>query len=262
MIRINDFSDKFRRELSLVCHGSPYGARIESYYNAYIGARYSFVEFWLCSCGDAPITAICRYYNSVIICGECGDEAENFVAMLSPHSVLTSAENKILINGFTRREGETMVYRPTSDILMPLLDKRFVLRRSEGDMLSLHDTYSLLSDVFSIGSPAPFDDYFVDMSHRVRHGVSDVYNVYWGDEPISTLSVFAISESAAVLGGIATKRTYQHQGIASAVLRSVTETLSEHGRCIFLHRERKIGIYEKCGFQPTGRWAQLDRQVK
>ena len=256
MIRINDASTDFERQLKKLCEGSPYGARIESYFTAYSGRRYSFLEFWLGEENGVPVCAICRYYSAVTICGAVNGETADFVRMLSPDSVLCGGVSDVFFAGMTKKTGETLVCTRRADREIQLPSGCTAARLS-GEMRPLRGVYDLLRNSFDETSTGSFDDFFVDLSHRIRHGVSDVYAVYCGGDIVSTLTVTAKTDTAAVLGSIATKSDRRREGLAGFLVSLALNDTCKNGRQVFLHREKPISVYERAGFETVGAWSQF-----
>lgn len=259
MIIINDFSDLFLSELKRVCVDSPFGARIDALYDAYNKQRYSFIEFWLEKQNEKTTAAFCRYYDAVIFCGEGSDEASDFIKLLSPCSVLYDKDSLLNITRMKRSEGETMQYFPEKCIYSPTLDDKYILYRSGGDMKPLKDVYNLLQSSFPNEQIGSFDDFFVDISHRVRHNSAEVYAIYYNNTLVSTLTVTAKTDTVAVIGSIATFDEYRCKGIAGALLSNISEQHFKEGRKVFLHRKEKILLYERCGFEVVGKWIETVR---
>ncbi len=259
MICADDFSHSFATELNKVCEHSPYGARIAAYYSAYRGKQYNFLDTWLCRENGRAVCALSRYYNTVVICGKCSEEIRGFIEMLSPKIIFADAALEIKPKNMIEVSGETMICtHMITDI--PILPEGLRCKRLTGEMRQLRKVYDLLREHYysagesSMLSLGEFDEYFVDISHLIRHGAADVYAVYDGDRIVSSLSVTARSDTAAVIGNIVTHTQYRRNGLAEYLLAAAVNEICKSGREVFLHREKKISIYEKMKFEVTGNW--------
>lgn len=257
MICANDFGRKFELRLGEICSHSPSGARIMSYFNAYHGIKYDFLDFWIqkSDSGTAPC-ALCRYYSTLMICGEPCDKAEleDFVCMLSPSVILCDAEYDFS-DSYERTCGEIM----TCKKLIAPSEPYQSIHRSLSDMAYLKKIYSLLCRTDDRIAPNCFEDYFLDLSHKIRHASAEVYSIYEGSEPISTAAVTSLSGSAAVIGCVATDHEYRNKGLASSLVYYITDRHMKKGREVFLQREKKIGLYEKLGFEVCGTWYEYKK---
>ena len=133
----------------------------------------------------------------------------------------------------------------------------------ESNMRNLKTVYDILCAENDDTEMLPdFESYFLDMSHRIRHGTARVYVVTnkFG-EAVSTASVLASSKTAAVVGCVATDYDNRNRGYASALIAYVTGKELSQNRTVFLHREKQISVYEKIGFKTIGSWTEY-RHVK
>ncbi len=74
--------------------------------------------------------------------------------------------------------------------------------------------YPLLCDVFGDAMPA-FDDWYVDVSHRLRHDNCTVAGIAWDDETVSTAMTVAQTSQAVVIGAVATAPKARKRGFAA-----------------------------------------------
>lgn len=256
MIIINDFSRGFELDLVRLCNKSPYGARIISYHTAYHGRKYDFLDFWIqYSDSKKAVCAFCRYYSTLIICGFAGDfsETEDFIKMLSPSNILCDSRLDIDLN-MPFEQGETMICKRVNDI--QLCTDTIV--RINSDMSKLRKVYSLLCEAEGSAAPLPdFEEYFLDISHRIRHGVSEVYAIFDKEKNIvSTASLIAKSSTSSVIGCVATNVKSRGRGLASSMVHRITQKELAESRDVYLHRKRIIPIYEKIGFETVGNWKE------
>lgn len=260
MIAANDFSRKFEIDLHNVCKTSPYGARIVSYYESYHGTKYTFLDFWLQrdECGFA-CCAFCRYYSTVIICGEPCDisEAEQFVMMLAPISVMCSGElNLDLKMHFI--EGETMRCRKLADNKI-IAESNCEIQRINSDTRGLRDMYDLLLSVNGNKDALPeFGCFYPDIAHRIRHGTAEVCAVYQDGKMVSTAAIVAKSPDSAVIACVATAFESRSKGYATVLVGDLTKKMLAQGRAVYLHRERKLHLYDRLGFKPCGSWREYN----
>lgn len=87
-----------------------------------------------------------------------------------------------------------------------------------------------------------FEPWYLDMSHRVRHGVSRCYSS--GD---SALVVQHEIGGEALISQVCTRQGCEGRGSASGLLREVCGGLS--ARAYVLCEHSLCGFYEKCGFE-------------
>lgn len=252
MISANDLSREFEDSLKSLCKGSPYGARIFSYYAAYYGKQYDFLNFWIQKdVNGRGICVLCRYYSTLIICGvtENLKEIIDFIKMLQPSDILCD-ESFDLFPFMLCSKGETMKFCNNSVQYSDCFD----IIKIGSDMKKLREIYALLNEDGKNVLP-DFEGYFLDISHRIRHGASDVYAVFNGSgQIIATAAIVAKTDDCAVVGCVATHPAYRKKGIATNIVGKITDNMLKSGREVFLHREREIKLYEFLGYKTTGEW--------
>lgn len=261
MIYINDFSRKFEIDLYLVCENSPYGSRIISYHTAYHGKKYNFLDFWIQRDeNNKAVCAFCRYYSTLIICGDSHNKAEieDFVSMLSLSNIL--CDSKLNLNfDMNLSIGETMACTKLSE---GEYSSEYKISKLSSDMSNLKAVYSVLASENNNSSLPDFESYFLDISHKIRHGVSTVYAIYDSiGNIISTAAVLAVSKTSAVIGCVATVTEERNKGLATAIVRYAAAKELHKNRTVYLHREKYISIYEKIGFETVGYWNEFSKRV-
>lgn len=125
---------------------------------------------------------------------------------------------------------------------------------------SLQAYYTLLSDVFGQAVP-PFDVWYVDVSHRLRHGFSRLCGVTDGNIACAGAMTTAETANAAVIGAVATHPDYRGKGYASRIVLSLASQLQQEGKTVFLSPKNEYAkeLYHKIGFEPVATWGNLNR---
>ena len=106
---------------------------------------------------------------------------------------------------------------------------------------SLCEVYFILKTAFEID----FDSWYTDMSHRIRHGVSQFRRL--------SQSVLAIQHDfcgEALISQVATHPDYREQGTASRLVGAVCAELSP-SRVYVLCEDSLVPFYKKIGFEQT-----------
>ena len=121
----------------------------------------------------------------------------------------------------------------------------------------LPDVYALLKDHFP--HIAPFDYWYPDASHRVRHGRCHISTILDGKTVISTAMTVAETDGAAVLGQVATHPDYRRMGLAGRCINSTISQCKDKELYILPITKEAQKLYEKLGFSAVGGWAELER---
>lgn len=122
----------------------------------------------------------------------------------------------------------------------------------------LPDVYALLATNFP--NMAPFEAWYVDYSHRVRHGFCHVAAVMDNDKPVSVATTVAETDTAVILGQVATDKAYRRRGYAAKCLASLIYRCQGRQLYILPVDEYAEKLYISLGFHRIGRWAELFRK--
>lgn len=143
--------------------------------------------------------------------------------------------------------------------------KTGVLMRYEGDKpsgidattaLRVDELYPLLLSAFSM---PPFDVWYVDVSHRMRHGLCHLACVCKDGAPVSCAMTVAQTETAVLLGAVATAPAWRRRGYAARCVLSLVERLYDRRLYIAPVDEAAQRLYSRLGFVPCHTWAEVIR---
>ena len=122
---------------------------------------------------------------------------------------------------------------------------------------SLPMVYALLRDYFE--GISPFDAWYPDVSHRVRHGCCHLACVIDGDRVVSTAMTVAETTDMVILGQVATHADHRRKGYAGMCIKSLLYRLQGKHLYILPLNERAKRLYEKIGFHRCDGWAEVVR---
>ena len=217
---------------TLPAHGIEAG-KIRALFNAY-GTEYDF----------------CRFYR----------QENTFISALDGSFVVCASENVDIselaqffgMNGFAEIFCTVEIGTALSKMLA-VSSSEVNLMHFEGSTTQRNDinTTPLLSDVYSIvseGFDIPFEPWYLDMSHRVRHGISVCCTL----ENKAALVIQHNINGEALISQVACGKVHRGQGIASRLVISVAAALAPSD--VFVLCEAVlIPFYEKCGFRSAGK---------
>lgn len=114
----------------------------------------------------------------------------------------------------------------------------------------LRDIYDVMQAVrsndFVVGE---FSYWYVDISHRVRHGCAAAYLLSVEGAPAGCCLISAYSNKAGLLTGLAVKPAFRGRGIATALLAAAAGDLLRASRLPLLEcGDALLPFYEKRGF--------------
>lgn len=109
---------------------------------------------------------------------------------------------------------------------------------------SFEDIYRILSEAFDSHRKENFESWYLDFSHRTRHGVSRIFTI---DYKTTATVQFSI-DNLTFLGQIATLKNQQNKGLCKKLLLQICHEYK--GTKIQLICENQLAeFYEKTGFK-------------
>lgn len=122
---------------------------------------------------------------------------------------------------------------------------------------SLSQVHQFLSVHFP--NMSPFNYWYPDVSHRIRHKCGHIASITSGDDILSCALTVAETENSAILGQIATSPQYRRQGLAGKCINTLSAICKGKKLYILPLNENAKKLYSKLGFEVTGGWAELER---
>lgn len=217
-----------------------YYVRIMSLIKAY-GCNYDFTRFYRQLDESKNITAILSGLdNDWTLCfdnkADC-DELEEFFSIIGYSTILADSSFK-----FTDSFEEGIVMSSSRKMEFP-------------SQYTEIDRFPKLMELFNFVDygTADFETWYVDISHRIRHGCASAYTLNVNDEIISSGIFSSIYNDNAVLTAVQTSPEFRHMGYGSSL---VSEMLGDIKGTVYLMRELNLNeqFYIKLGFNNTGKW--------
>lgn len=230
---------------TLAGSGSPFFARILSAARMYGG--FPFLEIWRQTGQDGAPQALVSRMDGVInvdVCGmQDGEELREFLRMLGGTFWMDNRWAGLLgepvcTGVILRREH---VPSPVPDTFLP-------------HPMQVH---ALLCECRGEGvEPPPPEAFYLDLSHRLRHGGAHLAGISEGESLLACAMTVAETPQLAMLGGVAVHPQARGRGLGKEVVRRLLAQLPQPEICLFARRELR-GFYAALGFVPDGEWAQV-----
>ena len=174
-----------------------------------------------------------------------------FLCMLPEIAVLrTDADTGIAVGrlwGQTARTGLTMRYIGHS-----------TESTAQSGLVMPEKLYALLRGCFS--DLPPFASWYVDVSHRVRHGLCHIVTLTEQGKPVSCAMTLAETPAQVLLGAVCTEPAYRGRGLAQRCLLSLLQQFPAHECYLSPASESLQAYYARLGFVPAGTWAIIHRR--
>ena len=108
--------------------------------------------------------------------------------------------------------------------------------------------------------PPPFEPFYLDLSHRTRHGTACSAAVRLGDALAACAVCSARADGAAVLSAVAVHPSFRRRGLGARVVRALAAHLAVDIIYIFRAENENEAFYRSLGFAGCGGFAELSIQ--
>lgn len=246
-VGLQDYADTVRR----LHETDPFACRVVSLFRCY-PPRLPFADYWLITDdrGNANGAAARSGTDFVLFLTEKTDlrEVASFLQM-------AGAERALCDGGFTL----TGLQNIRRGALLRIGQPVAVSRDLPMVQPSLQETYALLQSCKSESfSPPQWEDFYVDMNHKLRHGAVRLQGVTDKTGLCAVGMTVAETERCAVLGAVACRPDCRRRGYGTQVVGSLVNVLLAEGKTVWLHRAQheNEAFYAAMGFAESGSWKE------
>ncbi len=128
------------------------------------------------------------------------------------------------------------------------------------ETLTPREIYPLLCNVFT--NLPSFEGWYVDVSHRLRHGLCHTAGMKKDNIAISTAMTIAECEKAAIIGAVATDPNHRKQGLATKCITFLLQQLVLLGekKTVFICPKNEFAqrLYEHIDFNVCGEIGEIN----
>lgn len=192
-----------------------------------------------------------RYYDDLVIrtkgviSEDTMEELSLFLKVCGFKSALAGIETgkRLMAAGWLNVE-ESLIYKFSSELIPENED---IPEMEEINVNpALDDVFSILQDGFS---GINYENWYTDISHKIRHGVSSVY--VYGD---ASATVMADINGSVFISLVATKRESRGKGEAKKLLRRLGIFFEKQGKEVSILCKPELSpFYRKAGFYEGGK---------
>lgn len=213
-----------------------YGGRADAALRAY-GTGYDFCRFYRAGRG-----MILLFNSSAVLCGDIEDitEAEEFINLYAPDTIECPPEISAGLSLPLYERRKRLCFKT-----LPQMPPENFSR----DVSSPGCLKSMYGIIFASFGETDFGLWYTDMSHRIRHNISQAY-IY---KNISCAAVDFVRGGKAYISQVATLPENRGNGWGRSLLGYVSSLLSEKGISSFLWAYTELeGFYRSLSFKQTG----------
>jgi Predicted acyltransferase len=221
---------------------SVFGCRILSTAGAY-GFHEPFAQIWT----QDDRAALCKLDDVMVLEAHADadyTEISDFIRMSGAQRLLCSAEVAERTGFSTVLSGQIMAYHKTEKAEPP---SGFELNPS------LRELYALLNECRTeTFVPPEFEPFYLDLSHRIRHGTALSAGIRQGETLVSCAVCIAKTEDRAIVSAVACKPEWRRQGYGHAALAALVSQLEQRKIFVFRMLGENEAFYRSFGFTPSG----------
>lgn len=216
-----------------------YSVKILSLLHSY-GTKYNFAVFYR-QIIDGKITAILSRLDNdfTLAVGDDFDDSElvHFF-VVTGYSTITC--NEVFEFGARYEYGYVM----SSDI-----------KRDTAMQGATIDEFPKLMDLYNFidYQNQDFKSWYVDISHRVRHGTAKAYTLNVGDNIISSGILSSVIDGYSILTGVRTDEEFRGMGYGSCLVDNICADVNG---TVYIMRDKDLNehFYSQLGFENVGKW--------
>lgn len=220
------------------------------------GLSRPFVRFWS---GEAGAFVSLLDGQAVAVPSRTGEGREELAVFLAMQPEIREVRSTAAFGRFlAERNPETWTGGKTGEVMTPGEPVAPPARPVEA--LTPRELYPLLQSGFGEGLP-PFEGWYPDVSHRLRHGLCRVAGIRENGIPAASAMTVAEWPGGALIGAVATRPDCRRRGLASVCVTALTAALQAEGRRVLLSpkNDHARRLYARLGFLPFGDWGSVIR---
>ncbi len=247
-------NNEFIQQVSAVSENDPFACRIISLYKSY-QPELVFVDYWIViddnlkdCCG-----AIARSGSTFLVFladDRCVDEVSSFMRVAGATEILYDDRCNLELFGGSISTGYVLMRNE----LYEIADDK--LKCIEPDIKKFYNL--ILSCADENFTPPCFDDFYVDINHKLRHKTMRIIGISDNGKLAAAAMTAAESDNCAVIGAVACCPEFRNRGYGSAVVKYIANSLISENKTVYLHRAENANeaFYKKLGFVQTGKWKE------
>ena len=214
-----------------------------------------FAGVWIQNDKEGNTTAaLSKVEGAAVLCAkESADfeEWESFVSVVGIKTLLCQGEAAAHFCSRQKIKGPVMKRKF-------FLSKQLDLSIHTVQNPSLTEVYKVLLEARAFGKTAPrFEAFYVDASHRIRHGCMASAGVYVKDKLAAVAMLVAETENTALLGAVATMPQYRNRGYASQAVLTLLQGRKEKAVYLFREADKNEHFYRQLGFIECDTWCEM-----
>lgn len=234
------------------CKRDVFGTRIACLYKCY-SIGYDFVKFWAqTDCGGRIVSAVSRIDGDVTVSslGEDAEELCSFLRLTGYRTIQCEKRIAELMGMKSSVDGYVVEYK--NEI------RNFEKIATDGEFRP-KEVFDIIKSAKLIGV-GEYLPWLSDITFRMNRRAAAVLTVRFEGMTAACAMKLFITESAVLLGAVATKPEFRGRGFAGALVTELAE--SEKGKRVELlcKKDSIVEFYKSIGFEVKNEWSIIDEQ--
>lgn len=233
--------EKETRRFLQVCEKTAFGCKAASLLYSY-GLDKRFACFWMDQETDV---VFCMMDGVMILSGTVVREQETkeFLRAVGAQQVMCAIKNAEALHLPILQRGD--VLRKKADSSLP--------EKHWNPSVNVREIYGLLEECEMVEE---FEPFYLDLSHRLRHGTAFVVTEYRDCRLVGCAVVPVISRDSAVISAVAVSEEYRRQGIGTLLMQEAQRRLPGKTLYIFREQGKHQAFYKSLGYVKVDTWVQ------
>ncbi|MDF2567212.1 MAG: Acetyltransferase family [Oscillospiraceae bacterium] len=228
----------------------PQLTKIKSLYKAY-GSTYDFCQFYVAKTEEQPYAGFVKFYQDIILYIDHADTLDELADFISMQSDVGSVSHNQ--KAFSDCFG--VGYQFKAGFIMT---KDKCVNNEDLDLVSdLKTSYDIIQKSFDDikNTKQSFEQWYCDMSYRVRHGISEV--LCYRD--VGTATLYASDRDFGILNQVAVIPERRSDGLGRLLVQSMENRITSKNSVIYSRNDQSDAFYQKLGYQKYVYWYELQR---
>lgn len=229
------------------CRRDVFGTRIACLYNCY-STDYDFVKFWKQTDDDGNIiSAVSRIDGDATLSstGENTEEIYTFLKIVGFRTV--QCEKKIT---------ELMCEQPSLDgYVVEYIKNRNDIKKVQADnVFRPKEIYDIIksANLVGVGDYLPW---LSDTTFRINRGVTSALSAVEDGKTVACAMKLFSTETAVLLGAVATRPEYRGRGLAGALVTRLAESEKNKRVELLCKHDSIVDFYKSIGFEVKNEWS-------
>lgn len=205
-------------------------------------------SFYANTVGGNLLAVISKIKGSVTVSADKNadfKEISEFLKVIGYSSILCDKEFSDCFDG-AKTCGKILVATP---------DEKTFCKANELYTENLKDVFNLIVNAFEI--QVNFDEWFADMSHKLRHKGARLFGIYSDKSLISAAFSMFETEKSAVISSFATDKEKRCQGYGEMLLKTLLSENQGKNVYVFTENTDVENWYKKFGFTDYKGWSEI-----